>query len=416
MSKTTNFNLECRSAIATRAARGLRRAGLRCLAVVCVALSLAVVLGDPASASSPDASARWSIVPSPNQEAANWLLSVDASVGNNAWAVGYYIGNEGLYETLSMHWDGLAWRLVEPLNMGEGTGDWLYGVAAVSASEAWAVGYTAGPWDTYTSTTLIQHWTGSAWSVVTSPNLADDPIYGANQLYDVRAFAPNDVWAVGWYWTTIGSAPLVVRWDGRMWRESRTPEDQYRQLVALDGTSSSDIWAVGHSFNFNDGYQALAMHWDGRTWSVVPTPILADDVYLNDVSVVSPTDVWAVGYTLPANLDIQPIFFHWDGSAWSVVLSPHLSSTYNYLQSITAVSANRIWAAGYRTINGHQVVSLVERWDGAQWRLESTPNRPDGGNYLFDVTVDPAGGLWSAGYFYPEDSSDFQTLVQHRSP
>jgi hypothetical protein len=390
--------------------------GSRSLAVVCVALSLAVVVGDPASASPPSAPTRWSIVPSPNNEGANWLVAVDALAGNDAWAVGYYIGSDGVYETLSQHWDGSAWRLVETLNVGDGTGDWLYGVAAVSASEAWAVGSTAGPWDTYTSFTLIEHWTGSAWSVVPSPNPSKDPIYGANQLYAVRAFASNDVWAVGWQWTSIGSAPLVVRWDGRRWRESPTPDDEDRGLQAVDGTSSSDIWAVGHSLSIEDGHQALAMHYDGRSWAVVPTPTLADDVYLNDVSVVSPTDVWAVGYTIPDNLDIQPIFFHWDGSAWSVVPSPHLSSTYNTLQSIAAVSANRIWAAGYRTVSGHEVVSFVERWDGAQWRMESTPNRPDGGNYLFDVTVDPAGGLWSAGYFYPNDSSDFQTLVQHRSP
>lgn len=412
VNRTTNLKLEHRPTISTRAARGIKAP----IAIVCVTLSLAVVLGDPASANLPDARTRWSIVPSPNNEGVNWLAAVDALAGDDAWAVGYYIGNEGLYETLSAHWDGSAWTLVDPLNVGEGTGDWLYGVAAVSPSEAWAVGYTAGPWDTYTSTTLIQHWTRSAWSVVASPNPADDPIYGANQLYDVRAFAANDVWAVGWYWNPIGSAPLVVRWDGRKWRVSPTPEEEYRQLVALDGTSSSDIWTVGHSLKFTDGHQALAMHWDGRNWAVTPTPILAGDIYLSDVSVVSPTDVWAVGYSIPANGDIQPLFLHWDGVAWSVVPSPHLSSTYNYLQSVAAVSADRVWAAGYRTLDGHEVVSFVERWDVTQWRVESTPNRSGGGNYLFDVTVDPAGGLWSAGYFYPDDSSNFQTLIQHRSP
>jgi hypothetical protein len=406
-------NASTAAAPATRVVVGAAR--LRSLVVVSVALSLAFGAGDPSNASPADAPTRWSIVPSPNEEGANWLVAVDASAGNNAWAVGYYIGNDGLYETLSAHWDGSAWTLAQTPNVGQ-TGDWLYGVAAVSLSEAWAVGTTAGPVNAYTSTTLIEHWTGSAWSVVPSPNPSDDPIYGANQLYDVRAFAPNDAWAVGWQWTPIGSAPLVVRWDGRRWRVSPTPDDEYRQLVALDGASSSDIWAVGHSFNFNDGYQALAMHWDGRAWTVVPTPILADDIYLNDVAVVSPTDVWAVGYSLPANQDIQPHFLHWNGSAWSVVPSPHLSSTYNYLQSIAAVSANRVWAAGYRTVEGHQVVSLVERWDGAQWRVEPTPNRSGGGNYLFDVTVDPGGGLWSAGYYYPEHSSDFQTLTLHRSP
>jgi hypothetical protein len=396
--------------------RALRMVGTaRSLAVVCVAaLSLAVVAGVPARASLPGAPTRWSIVPSPNEEGANWLASVDASARDNAWGVGYYIGKEGVYETLSEHWDGSEWTLVEPLNVGA-TGDWLYGVAAISTTDSWAVGYAAGPVDTYTSTTLVERWTGSAWAVVPSPNPSDDPIYGANQLYDVRAFAPDNVWAVGWQWTPIGSAPLVERWDGRWWRESPTPDDEYRSLQAVDGTSSSDIWAVGHSFNFDDGFQGLAMHWDGRSWAVVPTPTLADDVYLNDVAVVSPSDVWAVGYTLPANLDIQPIFFHWDGSAWAVIPSPHLSSTYNYLQSIAAISANRVWAAGYRTVDDHEVITLVERWDGTRWRIEPTPNRPDGGNYLSEVTVDPEGGLWGAGYFYPHDSSEFRTLIQHRS-
>src|SRR5688572_20899068 len=145
------------------ALRMVGTARLRSLAIVCVALSLAVVAGVPARASLPGGPTRWSIVPSPNEEGANWLAAVDASTGDNAWAVGYYIGSEGRYETLSVRWDGSAWTLVETPNVGEETGDWLYGVAAVSPSEAWAVGYTAGPWDTYTSTTLIEHWTGSAW-------------------------------------------------------------------------------------------------------------------------------------------------------------------------------------------------------------------------------------------------------------
>jgi hypothetical protein len=132
--------------------------------------------------------------------------------------------------------------------------------------------------------------------------------------------------------------------------------------------------------------------------------------------VVSPTDAWAVGYTVPPNLDFQPHFLHWNGSAWAVVPSPHLSSTYNFLQSIAAVSGNQVWAAGYRTVDEHQVVTFVERWDGTQWRIESTPNLQDGGNYLSGLSVDPGGGLWSAGYFYPHDFSGFRTLILHRLP
>src|SRR4030095_2081987 len=133
VNRTRNLNLEHRSKIATRA-RGIKAA----IAIVGVALSRAFLAGDPASPSPPDAPSRWSIVPSPNEEGANWLAAVDASAGDNAWAVGYYIGSDGLYETLSLHWDGSAWTLVEPFHVGDGKGDWVYRVAAVCPRRAWA--------------------------------------------------------------------------------------------------------------------------------------------------------------------------------------------------------------------------------------------------------------------------------------
>src|SRR5262245_42637607 len=97
------------------------------ISLAAVALSLAVIMDNPASASPPDAATRWSIVPSPSEDGASWLVAVDATAGNDAWAVGYYIDDEGLYETLSTHWDGSAWTLAETPNVGQ-AGDWLYGV------------------------------------------------------------------------------------------------------------------------------------------------------------------------------------------------------------------------------------------------------------------------------------------------
>jgi hypothetical protein len=384
-------------------------------AVVGVALSLALVAGVAAKASAQAEVIAWSIVSSPNEEGSSWLHAVDASASDNAWAVGFYLGTEGVYETLAERWDGSAWSLVETPNVGT-NGDWLNGVAAVSPSEAWAVGYTAGDPATYTSTTLVEHWTGSAWSVVPSPNPSSDPLYGANQLNDVRAFAANDVWAAGWQWVPSGSAPLIERWDGRRWRVSRTPNTGDKELQALDGTSSSDIWAVGHTLSVSEGHQSLAMHWNGRSWTVVPTPRLPFDNYLNDVAVVSPTDVWAAGYTIPPDLDIQPYYLHWNGSAWAEVPSPPLSSTYNVIQSVAAVSGNDVWAGGYRTVDGHEVVTLVEHWDGTQWSIDPSPNVQGGGNYLSGLSVDPGGGLWGAGYFYPLDFTGFRTLILHRPP
>jgi hypothetical protein len=71
--------------------------------------------------------------------------------------------------------------------------DTLTGVAARSATDIWAVGFRqdhggAIPIDR----TLTEHWNGSAWSVVPSPNV------GANDnLLNGVSATTGDVWTVG---------------------------------------------------------------------------------------------------------------------------------------------------------------------------------------------------------------------------
>ena len=44
--------------------------------------------------------------------------------------------------------------------------------------------------------TLVEHWDGTTWSVVNSPNVTTD----GNQLGGVVALATGNVWAVGSYY------------------------------------------------------------------------------------------------------------------------------------------------------------------------------------------------------------------------
>src|SRR5205085_8696320 len=76
-------------------------------------------------------------------------------------------------------------------NQGRST-SWLGGVAAVSANDVWAVGYS-GCCDRANS--LIEHWDGSTWKIVPSPN----PGAYDNELNGAAAVSANDVWAVGTY-------------------------------------------------------------------------------------------------------------------------------------------------------------------------------------------------------------------------
>ena len=83
-----------------------------------------------------------------------------------------------------------TWSVVKSPNVGQ-----LSGVAAVSASNIWAVGsYYAG--SVKAGQTLIEHWNGTSWSVVKSPNVGSN----GNQLSGVvRVPGSSNIWAVGSY-------------------------------------------------------------------------------------------------------------------------------------------------------------------------------------------------------------------------
>jgi beta-xylosidase len=94
------------------------------------------------------------------------------------------------------------------------------------------------------------HWDGSNWSVVPSPEPANDQIY----LNDVHAISANDAWAVG-YFTSLefgGDLPLLIHWDGTAWsmveRDWGVAPDFLTAVTAVSGT---DVWAAG--YNYTDG-------------------------------------------------------------------------------------------------------------------------------------------------------------------
>ena len=86
---------------------------------------------------------------------------------DQVWAVGDYGGQHS--GTLIEHWNGRAWKVQPSPNPGGQQEDALYGVAAASASNVWAV----GEFDTYPiDNSLVEHWNGHDWKHVSSPDLS----------------------------------------------------------------------------------------------------------------------------------------------------------------------------------------------------------------------------------------------------
>jgi hypothetical protein len=80
----------------------------------------------------------------PNQGNGAVLQSVSATSATSAWAVGFtqttVFGSGTLTTTLAEHWDGTAWTIVG--SPSPGTDARLSSVTATSATNAWAVGST----------------------------------------------------------------------------------------------------------------------------------------------------------------------------------------------------------------------------------------------------------------------------------
>jgi hypothetical protein len=153
-----------------------------------------------------------------------------------------------------LRWNGTAWKQVpSPALAGVGA---LNGIAATTASDAWAVGcagHCFGPMAT--TKTMIVRWNGSAWKYVASPSPA-----GNSVLTAVAATSASNAWAVGY--TRNSNKTLILRWNGTVWKQVPSPTPgRFSELLGVAATSASNAWAVGSDLN-----GLILQHWNGTAW------------------------------------------------------------------------------------------------------------------------------------------------------
>ena len=91
---------------------------------------------------------------------------------------------------------------------------------------------------------LIEHWTGSTWSVATQP---DSSVPGT-EILGMTAISSTDVWAVGDHYdaTSGNNEGLIEHWNGTVWSAvSAGPVLQGEELIGVAGKAANDVWAVG---------------------------------------------------------------------------------------------------------------------------------------------------------------------------
>ncbi len=222
---------------------------------------------------------------------------------NDVWAIGSLLSDDGqILNYLFEHWDGKVWTQT---NMISGDA-FLLGASADTTNDAWAVGFS-GP-ENDSSQTLALHWNGTSWAQAATPSVGS----GANQLNGVLALAPNNVWAVGFSTpqpppTEDATLTLIEHYDGTSWTVVPSPNVgpnsifQSNRLFGLTATSATDVWAFGSYFaSDGSGHQrTLLLHWDGISWAIVPSPNPTKGGYLSDLLfagvVPSPGNIWILG-------------------------------------------------------------------------------------------------------------------------
>jgi hypothetical protein len=322
------------------------------------------------------------------------LTSVSAVSADDVWAVGEHVVQKHA-RTLVEHWDGTSWSVVPSPNLVGATSAILEGVDALSANNVWAVGEFIRSSGGYR--TLVEHWNGAAWRRVPSPNPSTTG--SGSLLTSVSAVSADEVWAVG-YDDPPGPEifhTLVMRWNGGSWSVVRSPvrPGVNRLLFGVSASSASSAWAVGITAD-RDSHRlkSLVEHWNGRRWNQAPIASPGEDSYrLLSVSLVAPGNAWAVGHVDGRSGGAQILIEHLSGGTWHRVIPRGLGGPAGNLTSVSGDGPDDVWAVGFVGST-----SVLAHWDGRHWSLFHGANPSK--TTLSGVTTNGTSATWAVGVQY----------------
>ena len=169
--------------------------------------------------------ASWTQVPTPSPPGCcTAFTGVATTSPTDAWGIGSYSSSDGYsVPSLIVHWNGTAWKQVHSPFPAGVRGVFLASVTAASAASAWAAGSTFS--EAVGNKTVIDRWNGTAWTHVRTPD-AGSGFQDSSYLSGVAAASATSAWAVGYSATGTSTRILILRWNGTAWRLVRGPKPQ----------------------------------------------------------------------------------------------------------------------------------------------------------------------------------------------
>jgi hypothetical protein len=261
----------------------------------------------------------------------------------------------------------------------------------------------------HTFTTLA-----STWALQSAAKPA-----GSIESYLFRDSCPSSTncMSVGEYENSEGVyVTLAEQWNGTEWKVLTTPnpagaEESYLQGVSC--TSSEACTATGGYYDSEGKLFSLAERWNGTEWKIqtTPSPAGALSSVLHVVSCKSSTECTAVGRYETSGDVFETLAERWNGTEWKVQTTPNPAGAIESLfKGVSCASSTSCIADGYYEDSEGVTLTLAESWNGTEWKIQTTPN-PAGAkdSYLSGVSCTSSTACEANGWYI--DSEDVEVTL-----
>lgn len=179
---------------------------------------------------------RWNVTRWPHAE----LLGLVANSPTDVWAV----GSDNARRFLELHWDGTRWSSYSQLSPDGGSSPQLYAVASMGSRDVWAAGDAHNSGEPAYGDTVLVHWDGSRWRLV---SMKSSWIW----VTALAVRASGDVVLAGTQSAGDSYGEDVVElWRNGGWQP--TPSNG-RRIDALAGDPAGALWGVGFTGSYPNG-------------------------------------------------------------------------------------------------------------------------------------------------------------------
>ncbi len=215
----------------------------------------------------------------------------------------------------------------------------------------------------------------ASWLQQTTPNLGTSSTW---EFSAVSCTSPSICMAVGGLSSSAEELLSETRGPSG-WTDQPIPEPQQgSNLFGVACSKASACTAVGDSPK-GPGTVPLAERWNGSSWTIqsAPAPAGVKISQLNSVSCPSPSRCLAVGDATAGGKTV-PLAELWNGASWKIETTPAPAhQPVSELNGIACPSVSRCFSVGL-TGNGSIRKVLAEAWNGKHWIIQQTPSAASG--------------------------------------